>query len=85
MSEIPGYWPNETTGVLRPVVEKYLRGDALDPDEVATMRAYLRQWVAAPFAGPEIRPLRDDAERIRTHDDVREWLRRALDVGIDPL
>ena len=39
---VPGYWMYEASGVLRPVVEKYVEGRWLDPDEIAVMRRYLR-------------------------------------------
>jgi len=82
----PGYWPNETTGVLRPVVEKYLCGERLDGGEVRTMRSYLRQWISCgAFFGPDIERLRMAVDQIHTHDDVRAWLERALDAGLDPL
>lgn len=74
---------NETTGVLRPVVEKYLQGGTLDAGEVATMRAYLRQWVAGRFIGTAA--LRVALDDVQTDADVRKWLAEALDVGIDPL
>lgn len=77
---------NETSGVLRPVVERYLAGAELAPGEVATMRAYLRQWVWAPgFVGPEIDRLRSGVDHLYNTGDVRAWLDRALNAGIDPL
>jgi hypothetical protein len=82
---IPGYWMNEQGGELGPAVRKYLSGRQLRGDEVATMRAYLRQWMAGDFRGPGIDELRADVDRIRTHDDLRAWLSRALDYAIDPL
>jgi len=84
-SGIPGYWMNETSGVLAPVVEKYLRGEQLAPLEVGAMRAYLRQWIAGGFQGPEIVQLRREVERIASTDDVRRWLSDAMNAGIDPL
>lgn len=82
---VPGYWMNETSGVLAPVVRKYLNGDELDPAEVGTMRAYLRQWMTGDFRLPATDRLRVDVETIATTADVRAWLGRALDAGIDPL
>jgi hypothetical protein len=77
---------NETSGVLEPVVRKYLEGRELQPLEVGVMRAYLRQWVAAAgFRGPDVDELRRDVERIASTADVHAWLNRAIDVGIDPL
>jgi hypothetical protein len=83
---VPGYWRNETSGVLAPVVERYLHGGQLDQDEVAIMRAYLRQWVgAAAFYGPDIIELRQRVNLLQTHSQLRAWLADALDAGIDPL
>ena len=83
MNAPPGYWMNETTGVLRPVVERYLHGQILTAAEVAVMRAYLRQWIAADWPG--VGKLRARIDTIVTHDDVDAWLDDALDRGIDPL
>ena len=82
----PGFWMNETSGVLRPVVEKYLHGSELTPLEVNIMRAYLRQWIMAPvWRGPEIDGLRDMIDSLHSTAQIRTWLERALEAGIDPL
>jgi hypothetical protein len=91
MAARPGYWMHETSGVLAPVVRKYLEGGDLDEQEVAVMRAYLRQWVNAPVwlavpgepAGLE--QLRRDVGGLRSSGDVKAWLERALALGVDPL
>jgi hypothetical protein len=86
VSAIPGYWMNETSGVLEPVVRKYLAGDELDRDEVRTMRAYLRQWINAPgFVGPDVDKLRAGVDHLYNTGDVHAWLSRAFDLGVDPL
>jgi hypothetical protein len=77
---------HETSGVLAPVVRKYLAGDQLDADELDIMRDYLRQWVAAPgFIGPDIDSLRAGVDQIRSTADLRAWLADAMNAGIDPL
>lgn len=54
---IPGYWMNETSGVLRPAIEAYLAGGPLAAEHVGAMRAYLRQWIfATAWLGPRGRP-----------------------------
>lgn len=75
---------NETGGMLQSVVRGYLEGDDLDAAGLAVMRAYLRQWMEAPWAG-EVATLRADVEAILTTDDLRSWLRRAAAAGVDPL
>jgi hypothetical protein len=82
---IPGYWRNETSGTLAPVVEKYLRGERLNLGEVKTMRAYLRQWINADFRGPAVQELRERVDSLTYDADVRAWLRDASEFGCDPL
>jgi hypothetical protein len=81
----PGFWMNETSGTLRPVVERYLRGETLTPTHIAIMRAYLRQWMAGDFRGPEVARLRERVNDIRDMPSLTSWLEDALDAGIDPL
>lgn len=89
---VPRFWMQESSGVLHPVIEAYLHGDELDAAQVATMRAYLRQWVmspvwdANPFAeGGELDELRAQVDTMQTREDVDSWLQRAMEAGIDPL
>jgi len=83
---VPGYWMHETSGVLRPAVEAYLNGRPLTPQQVATMRAYLRQWIAAPtWRGTNIDLLRATVDSLSTRADIRSWLEVAEREGIDPL
>ena len=82
----PGYWMYETTGVLRPAVEAYLAGGPLTAMHVAAMRAYLRQWIAAPaWQGEEIDRLRADVDTLTSRAAIARWLDRAEKEGIDPL
>lgn len=83
---MPGYWMYETSGVLKPVVMAYLRGEDLSREQIATMRAYLRQWIMdAAWQGGEIDFLRDRIEDIQTMATLRAWLSTAESEGIDPL
>lgn len=83
----PKYWTYETSGVLRPVVEAYLKGRILSPAQIALMRAYLRQWIISPVWAPEpaIERLREQVGRIESTAHIHQWLEEALHVGIDPL
>lgn len=59
MADAPGYWMHETSGVLRPAVEAYLNQRPMSKKQIAAMRAYLRQWIAAPeWRGEEVERLR---------------------------
>lgn len=80
----PGYWMNEQSGALRPVVEAYLAGKELTPEQITLMRVYLRQWIDHPsWRGADL--LRATVGSLRTTADVRAWLEVAERAGIDPL
>jgi hypothetical protein len=83
----PCYWMHETSGVLRPVILKYLDCAAPDltPEECAIMRACLRQWIEPDvWAGPDIQTLRDAIGGLTTEAAIDEWCRKALEENIDP-
>lgn len=91
----PGYWMHETSGVLRPAVEAFLRREALTGEQIAALRAYLRQWIMAPAWDQNPHATETDREiladlRARigslvTRRRIDLWLYDALVVGIDPL
>ena len=91
----PGYWINETSGVLRPAVEAYLAGDPLSDVEIAALRAYFRQWIMAPVwdQNPHIDAdstawlagLRDGIDGLVSRAAIETWLDDAITGGIDPL
>jgi hypothetical protein len=83
---IPGFWPNETSGVLVPAMLRYLEGQVITGEEVAAIRAYLRQWINAPgWRGPEIDDLRGMIDGLTTREAIDAWLASAEACGIDPL
>jgi hypothetical protein len=83
VTEAPGYWMNETTGVLRPAVEAFLERGKLTGDAIAALRDYFRQWIASPvYAGPAIEELRASVELLDTRRALGEWVRRAAEVGV---
>jgi len=82
----PGYWMNETSGALAPAVLAYIAGDDLDTAQIATLRAYLRQWILVPgWRGAEVAPLRAAIDGLTTRAAIETWLARAEQAGIDPL
>jgi hypothetical protein len=82
--DIPGYWMNETSGALEPVVNDYLNGRPLTDRQVATMRAYLRQWISYEgWDGVEL--LRVEVDDLLSSKDIQRWLDDALLLGLDPL
>lgn len=91
----PGYWPHETSGRLAPVVKAYLAGEPLDADQLATLRAYFRQWIGAslwdenPTASladrAELGVLRETVDDLTTRQAIDDWLDRVVAFGLDPL
>lgn len=79
------YWMNETSGLLRPAVEAYLSGGDMTGEQVAAMRAYLRQWIAGPYLGPEVEALRARVVGLTSRAAIEAWLATAEDLLIDPL
>lgn len=82
---IPGYWMNETSGVLRPAGEAYLAGGDMKTEHIVAMRAYLRQWINGDWCGWRIAELRREVELLTSRDEIERWLAHCLDLGIDPL
>lgn len=83
---MPGYWMHETTGVLRPAVLTYLSGEPMNVEQVAAMRAYLRQWIADPrWRGARVPELRARIDFLVSREAIEEWLDIAMEEGIDPL
>jgi hypothetical protein len=94
MSE-PGYWMYETSGVLRPAVEAYLLGEAMTGEQIAAMRAYLRQWIGAPVwdqnphAGAIERAwlagMRLACDALLSREAIALWIDLVTEQGMDPL
>lgn len=83
---LPGYWMNETTGVLRPAVEAFLAGGEMTAAQIAAMRAYLRQWAMAPgWRGDEIPELRARLDGLTTRAALVAWVNDATEAGLDPI
>jgi hypothetical protein len=84
--ESPGFWRDERGPLLRPAIEAYLGGKPMTTMQLAAMRAYLRQWIAAPiWEGPMIEKLRADIETLYSREAITAWIERAEQEGIDPL
>jgi hypothetical protein len=76
----------ETSGVLRPAVEAYLLHQPMTPEQIAAMRAYLRQWIADPvWRGGGVELLQVGIDGLTSRAAISAWLDMALDCGIDPL
>jgi hypothetical protein len=85
---LPGFWMHETSGLLRPAVEAYLFNavEKLTPEHIATLRAYLRQWIYSPvWRGPKVDFLREQIEELTSRAAIDRWLDIAIKDGLDPL
>lgn len=81
-----GYWMHETSGVLRPAVAAYFAGGDMTAEQIAAMRAYLRQWIMAPvWRGPEVSVLRRSIDGLTSRAAIELWIALAAEVGLDPL
>lgn len=82
----PGYWMNETSGVLRPAVLAYLNGDPMTAAQIAAMRAYLRQWMErGDWRGERVQSLSRLVHGLDSREAISNWLTMAEQEGIDPL
>lgn len=87
----PGYWSHETSGVLAPAVMRYLNGIKLSGDDLAALRAYIRQWIMHPVwnenpygGATSLASLRDQVDSLTSRWQIDLWTERAQDIGIDP-
>lgn len=79
----------ETSGVLRRAVGRFLN-HATRAEDLETLRWYFAYWANAPCwrtRGDEElwAALRADIAKPMDADQLRAWLCRALEVGLDPL
>jgi hypothetical protein len=87
MTSRPGFWMDETSGMLRPAIEAFLHDRPMTDDQVAAMRAYLRQWIEADdwHEGLALDNLRASIDRLTSREAISQWLALAEQIGIDPL
>ena len=83
--QAPRYWMNETSGVLRPAIAAYLAGEPMTGEDIAALRASLRQWIAGPWKGSGITDLRRRIDELTSREAIECWLDDALARDIDPL
>jgi len=91
----PLYWMNETSGVLKPVIEKLLMATELTPMEVSVIRAYFRQWIDSPAwdvnphenerSRAALADLRAQVRQIESMKDIEHSLAAMIAEGMDPL
>jgi hypothetical protein len=78
---------DETSGALRPAVEAYLNHEPMTEEQIAAMRAYLRQWMDwyGWLPGAYLDELRESIDDLTSAAAITKWLDLAIDNGIDPL
>jgi len=91
----PGYWMHETSGVLRPAVEAYLAGGAMTSEQIAAMRAYLRQWINSPCWDKNPHATQGDRQQLAmmrrlvdvltSRATIEAWIAGLTEMGMDPL
>ena len=83
---MPGYWANEVTGRLLPVVTAFLTGEPMTCEQVALQRAYFRQWIVTPgFVGPGVDKLRARIDGLTSRAALDAWWQDSIEEGVDPL
>ena len=82
----PGFWMNETTGVLAPAIKRLITRQDLSDDDIAAVRGYLRQWIAVEtWQGPRVGELRNAIEGLTSRDAIDRWIAIAVEENMDPL
>jgi len=54
-------------------------------EQIAAMRSYLRQWIAADWCGADVELLRMSVDGLTNRAALDDWLDRAIDANIDPI
>jgi hypothetical protein len=95
MTDEPGFWMYETSGVLAPALYAYLKGAELTEPQIATLRAYLRQWIMSPIwdqnphadadALEWLAEMRARIDELTDRTAIARWLLDATEGGLDPL
>jgi len=93
--DAPKFWRFESSGVLAPAIERYLKNETLTIRDVTLIRRYFEQWINSTVwdqnpnhdaeSRAELARLRKTAAAIATARDIRDWVHEALDIGVDPL
>ncbi len=82
----PRFWMEETTGALGEVIEVYMRGDRLAPEQVELMKLYLRQYLERAVIADDAnrRTLLERVERLRTVGDLERLADSLSEAGVEP-
>jgi hypothetical protein len=78
---IPLFWMNETTGMMKSIVLKYLESKHLTNLELKYLRWYLVQYIDAMISKP---PNYKEEINKRDQKGLEDYIEVLLDFGIDP-
>lgn len=84
MDKVPMYWMHETIGVLKKAVLAFLDHKET-PEDMELVIKYCKAWVDCPIWTGNVEGLRKDINKVKTAHQLRGWIYKALDEGIDPL
>jgi hypothetical protein len=77
---------HETGPTLRPAITAYLHRRPLTSEQIAHIRAYLKQWIDyGAWAGAGVDELRRSVSEIHDEAGITHWLQAAEELAIDPL
>lgn len=81
----PHFWMTEQTGQLAEVVEAYLDGEKLAPEQFAIIKLYLKQYLErAMLTGDAHRQrLIDQSSKIRTVRELEDFAELIAGYGIE--
>lgn len=82
----PHFWMTEQTGKLAPVVEAYLNGEKLTPEDFDLIQQYLRQYLERVVMAGEAnrRKLVSRVDKLRSTRDIERFADELSEFGVEP-
>lgn len=92
---LPLYWRDETSGQLSAAIFRYLsfvtKKASTPPTEeqIWLIRCYLEHFIMAPcwvdYGDNSVSELRKAVNDINSVEAIKDWLRKALEIALDPI
>lgn len=92
---LPLYWRDETSGQLSAAIFSYLNfitKKVLTPpteEQIWLIRCYLEHFIMAPcwmeYNGNSLSELRELVKDVNSVETIDKWLRKAMEIALDPL
>jgi hypothetical protein len=82
----PHFWMTEQTGKLAEAMEPYFNGEALKPEQLTLIKAYLQQYVerAVIAAATQRELFVRKIAKLRTTRQIELFAEELAEVGIEP-